>query len=92
MGEMSDKELQDPGTWDFESAETHPGRKAARAIVSVAFSREDFELVCSAAEKRGVKLSALIRAATLASMEIPHIRLGDLANAITSATAKVEIS
>ena len=92
MGEMSDKELQDPGTWDFEGAETHPGRKNARAIVSVAFSREDFELVCSAAEKRGVKLSALIRAATLASMEIPHIRLGDLTNDATSALAKVEIS
>ena len=92
MAEISDKELQDPGTWDFEGAETHPARKNARAIVSVAFSREDFELVCSAAEKRGVKLSALIRAATLDSIEIPVIHLGAPPDTITSAPAKVEIS
>ena len=92
MAEMSDKELQDPGTWDFAGAETHPGRKAARAIVSVAFSREDFELVCSAAEKRGVKLSALIRSATLDSIEIPVIHLGVPPDSVTSASARVEIS
>ena len=92
MTKLSDDELQYPGTWDFEKAEIHPGRKNARAIVSVAFSREDFEQVCLAAAKRGVKLSAFIRAATLDSMKIPVLHLGTLPDTVTTATTKVEIS
>jgi hypothetical protein len=39
--------------------------KSPRAIVSVAFSREDFEHVADYAKRHGMKVSELIRKATL---------------------------
>ena len=59
------QELQDPETWDFEQAERVPGGKAPRAVVSVAFSRPDFERVTHAAERAGQRTSEFIRRAVL---------------------------
>jgi hypothetical protein len=42
-----------------------PAVKNPRAIVSVPFEREDFEVVDKAAEKAGVPLSRFIREATM---------------------------
>jgi uncharacterized protein (DUF1778 family) len=61
---MDDKALQSEGNWDYDRAERRPGRKP-RAVVSVAFSREDFERVASAAEQSGMKVSEFIREAAL---------------------------
>jgi hypothetical protein len=58
--------LQDPGTWDFASAHRHPPAKRGRAVVSVAFPREDFELVAGQAERERKKLSEFIREAAVA--------------------------
>ena len=62
---MTDEELQKPETWDFDKAEEKPGRSQGRAVVSVSFSREDFNLVSQHAEMLGLKTSELIRNATL---------------------------
>lgn len=69
--EMSDEEtmaLQDPSEWDFDSAERRPAStsKGSRAVESVAFSREDFTIVCAAAEASGERTSQFIREAALA--------------------------
>jgi hypothetical protein len=65
---MSDKELaelQSPNSWDFGEAERRPGVKRARAVVSVAFSREDFDRVATCAEQLGKRTSEFIREAAL---------------------------
>lgn len=62
---MADEELQKPENWDFDKAEEKPGRSQGRAVVSVSFSREDFNLVSQHAEMLGLKTSELIRNATL---------------------------
>lgn len=62
---MADEELQKPENWDFDKAEKKPGRSQGRAVVSVSFSREDFNLVSQHAEMLGLKTSELIRNATL---------------------------
>ncbi len=62
---MTDEELQKPENWDFDKSEEKPGRSQGRAVVSVSFSREDFNLVSQHAEMLGLKTSELIRNATL---------------------------
>jgi hypothetical protein len=59
------EELESPDTWDYENAERRPPAKAARAVVSVAFSREEFDLVATSAEREGMKTSEFIREAAL---------------------------
>jgi len=65
---MEDKEIREleaEGAWALEKAT--PGRrtKPARAIVSVAFTRADFDLVSESAELAGMRTSAFIRTAAL---------------------------
>ena len=55
-------ELQDPATWEEEGT-IHPPVKSPQAIVSVTFSREDFEKVVAHAKQRGLKTSEFIRQA-----------------------------
>lgn len=66
MGDREFEELQEPGNWDFQRAEKRPGVRKPRAVVSVAFSREDFERVSQYAENVGTKTSEFIREAALA--------------------------
>ena len=64
--EMSDEELRDESTWDFENAEQlPPPARKARAIVSVAFPGADFDYVSEAARNARMKISHFIRAAAL---------------------------
>lgn len=69
MTDAEEKHLQDPKTWDWERAEARPGRKKPRAVVSVAFGRDDFETVARYAERAGMKLSEFIRSAALGCAE-----------------------
>jgi hypothetical protein len=62
---MSDEELQDPQQWEFERAEKRRGVKRSRAVVSVAFSREDYERVVDAAQRHRIRTSEFIRNAAL---------------------------
>ncbi len=58
------EEMQDPRNWEFDAERPERPRKA-RAVVSIAFSREDFEEMTEYARKAGVTLSELIRGAAL---------------------------
>ena len=65
MDEQELRELQDEEAWDSDRAERRPGNKQARAVVSVAFSRQDFERVSECARLVGRRLSEFIREAAL---------------------------
>jgi len=69
MDDKEREELQNPESWDWARAESRPGRKKPRAVVSVAFNREDFETVAASAERAGVKLSQFIRSAAIGCAE-----------------------
>ena len=58
------RELEDPATWEA-AGEAHPAVASPRAVVSVAFPREEFGRVAEAARARGMKLSAFIREAAV---------------------------
>ena len=47
--------------FDLKRTMKHPAVKSPRAIVSVAFSKEEFEQVSDAADRDGVSLSKYIR-------------------------------
>lgn len=69
---MTDKEqesLKDSRAWDWERAEARAGRKKPRAVVSVAFNRDDFEAVAVFAERAHMKLSEFIRSAAIGCAE-----------------------
>jgi len=63
--ELTEEELPDPETWDFENAVTLPPVKNPRAIVSVAFPGDDFDMVSDAADRLGMRLSEFIRRAAI---------------------------
>lgn len=56
--------------WDFENAEVRKSIKKPRAVVSVSFSREDFERISAEAKKRGMFTSEYIRKMTLDQIEM----------------------
>lgn len=58
------EELQNPDNWE-DAGTVHPAAKSPRAVVSVAFSREDFDEVADYAKQHGMKISEFIRRATL---------------------------
>lgn len=72
MGSSDDelKEMQDPNSWEFPvDAPAPPRGQRARAIVSVAFRRDDFTRVHDAAASRGMTLSEFIREAALSEVQ-----------------------
>src|SRR4051812_11389135 len=67
MDEQSSEELdelQDPNTWEDEG-DVRPPVRSPRAVVSVAFPREDFQRIASYAKRHGMKTSEFIRQAAL---------------------------
>ena len=65
MTDKKQEKLQNENTWDWDRAEARPGRKRPRAVVSVAFSRDDFEAVSLSAERAHMRVSEFIRSAVL---------------------------
>lgn len=57
--------LENPENWDFERAEERQPSRSARAVVSVAFPRDDFTIVSEAARESGKKLSEFVREAAV---------------------------
>ena len=57
--------LEAPENWDLDNAEPVSRTKPIRAVVSVAFRREDFEVVVEHAEQLGMRTSEFIRKAAL---------------------------
>jgi predicted ABC-class ATPase len=73
MDETELQELQDPDTWEDDGEEEiHSPVKSARAVVSVAFTREDFKRVSDYAERHGLKTSEFIRKAALDRVASEH--------------------
>jgi hypothetical protein len=71
---MDSRHHDDPADrdqWDNSEVQVHPPVKNSRAVVSVAFSREDFNAVSQEAESRGKKTSEFIRESTLERIR-PH--------------------
>ena len=66
MTEDEIRELESEDQWDFDRAEALRASKPARVVVSVAFSREDFERVAEYAARQKMKTSEYIRHAALA--------------------------
>jgi hypothetical protein len=65
---MSDNDPENDGNrWDFERAERRSSTRRPRAVVSVAFSRDDFDHVATMAEALEMKVSEFIRTAALAA-------------------------
>ncbi len=63
---LTDEELMDPDTWDWDNVvKVEPLKKRARAVVSVAFSAEEFDSVGAKAERLGKYLSTWIREVAL---------------------------
>lgn len=65
MDKKEPRGLQHPETWDFDKAEKRPAVKTPRVVVSVAFSRVDFDLVAESAATMGMRTSEFIRHAAL---------------------------
>ena len=61
------KQLQDDESWDASQASLRSPVRNARAVVSVAFAREDLDRVSARAEELGMKTSEFIRHAALES-------------------------
>ena len=53
--------MQDQSNWDMREAVVHQPVKNPRAIVSVAFSRAEFEEVVARAQQAGMRTSQYIR-------------------------------
>jgi hypothetical protein len=73
MDDCNEQELQSAETWE-EQGETRPPVKSPRAIVSVAFGRDDFERVAEYARRHGLKTSEFIRQAALTQIDAEHRR------------------
>lgn len=58
---ISTDQLQDPATWDDESATVHSAVDEPQAVVSARFSQQKFEYISKAAEARGLSVSAFLR-------------------------------
>jgi hypothetical protein len=65
MDEPERLEMQDPASWEFVANEKYERPRKARAVVSVAFSRDDFEDVERYAMRHRMRVSEFIRGAAL---------------------------
>jgi len=59
-------ELQDPDTWDWESAERHPPNSHARAVVRVHMGAAEFREIMMAVRTTGSTLEEFMQDAALA--------------------------
>lgn len=69
MEHNNDKDYNQDDEWALDQAETHEPPKNPRAIVSVAFPRDDFSKVSEAASASNMKVSEFIRTAALERAE-----------------------
>ena len=84
MDEKELQELQDPESWDFDNAETHPGFEGGRSAVVVPFQRDEFQRVSSAAARAGKKTTDFIREAALQQAHRLHDTAASTSKAATT--------
>lgn len=90
MDEKEPRGLQSADSWDFDRAGKSGAPKSARAIVSVAFPREDFDRVAECAEGLRMRISEFIREAAVDRAE-SHRRLAELSS-FSSSTSRAVFS
>ncbi|MGH2534798.1 MAG: hypothetical protein ACRDJW_21270 [Thermomicrobiales bacterium] len=90
MQEQELRELQDPATWDDKSDEILQPARSPRAVVSVAFGKEDFARVAQHARESGMKTSEFIRLATLDRVAKGHRRKSGVTVSITSCRGDIQ--
>ena len=61
-----ERELMDPNTWDWESAEERPPVANPGIVLEIRFSREEIRCVATAAFEAGVSVDAFVTRAVLA--------------------------
>lgn len=66
--ELEERELDNPDNWGEGKIQEPRPERPARAVVSVAFSRDDFERIAARAEEEDKPLSAMIREIVLGTM------------------------
>jgi hypothetical protein len=70
MNEADERELarlQDPNTWDWDSAEAHPGTPNPGIVLEVRFQGTDADVVLGAAEAAGMGAIEFVRQAAIAA-------------------------
>ncbi len=65
MADQDVNSIEHEENWDFARAERRSGNRGVRTILSVAFSREEFDRVSACAERSNAKVSEFVRAAAL---------------------------
>lgn len=60
-----ERELMDPETWDWDSAEVLPPVPASYTITEIHLSRDELALLDRAAQAEGLTVSAYLRQAAL---------------------------
>ena len=65
MNKKNDVEIENLDSWDVEKVDVRLPVKSSRAVVSVSFSREDFNHVSKYAESIGKRTSQFIRDAAI---------------------------
>ena len=68
------RELEDPETWDHETAEPRPPVENARGVVVVVFTGEELDRVARHAAEAGTTLSAFVRDAALEKVAERSVR------------------
>lgn len=76
MADAKREDLENPEEWAFERAQRRSNTRRPRAVVSVAFSRDDFERIGEAAESLNMKVSEYIRTAALELAALQYTHLG----------------
>ena len=71
MPKDKELDLQDESMWDYDKADVRPASQSNRAVVSVAFARQDFQRVVEYAESVNMKTSEFIRTAALEKISKP---------------------
>jgi len=71
---MDDDAAQEQQNWDWDTMATHAAAKQPRAVVSVAFSRQDFERLTAYARRDGSTVSGAIRKVVLEQINAAHIQ------------------
>ena len=75
---MKDESLERAEEWNWDRSSSRAAVKRPRAVVSVAFSRDDFERLDEYADRHGLTLSELIRDAALSRIgEVPTLQVVD---------------
>ncbi len=67
---MDEEDLQNPDSWDFDAAELHQPAKRPRAVVSVAFQRDEYDRMVDLAQRYGMRTSEYIREAALGRITV----------------------